>query len=178
MNSLEFEYYEWLVDLVGGSERPGGKNYDFLLDVLYKKDFVWFVPNDDNREADGLDIREEFIGLCNPVEVGEWVVQPCTMLEMLVGLAKRFSFQTSLGVIDSFWLLITNPKLHQFTDERFMRNQHGVENEVDDILDNIIYRSYPANGVGGLFPLHTNNGVDLAQKELWYQLCNYIAELD
>src|SRR5678815_5821071 len=80
-----------------------------IRDRLYIKEFVWIVPNDDNRVADGRDLRYEFVdqsGL-DDVDPG-WINLGCSMFELLVGLSRRLSFEADGRVHQWFWRLLNN----------------------------------------------------------------------
>jgi hypothetical protein len=92
------------------------------------------------------------------------------MLEMLIGLARRLSFEAEGRADDWFWHLLENIKLDKYNDSS------GYDpDEVDDILERIIWRNYRPDGVGGLFPLNEPEE-DQRKVELWYQLSAYLIE--
>ena len=57
MTKLDIDYYEWLIDQI---VIPNGKSYRDLFELMHNLEFVWTVPNDDNRVQDGWDLRPEF----------------------------------------------------------------------------------------------------------------------
>jgi hypothetical protein len=48
--------------------------------------------------------------------------------------------------------------------------------QVDNILYNLVWRNYHADGRGGFFPLQ-NPDVDQTKVEIWYQLNAYVSEM-
>lgn len=164
---LDELYFRWLYTQVGSAKR---KTHWHLLKQLHSKEFVWIVPNDDNRLEDGRDLRNEYVDETN-LEVDEiWLEMGCSMLEMLVGLARRFSFETGVSIKKCFWIMLENLGLADFTD-----SSNYDEQDVDDILDNVIWRTYEPDGRGGLFPLY-NAEEDQRDVEIWYQLSAYLLE--
>ena len=165
---LDHEYFLWLCSQVSSvKSRSRARSYRTLLGQLHDKEFVWFVPNDDNRVEDGRQLREEFLdshGLDGPVPSG------CSMLEMLIGIARRLSFLTERKVRGWFWELLRNLGIADLNDAV----PYNFE-EVDEVLDRVIYRAYSPDGSGGLFPLE-NAREDQTKVELWYQLNAYLIE--
>lgn len=173
---LDDLYLEWLYSQVASvRHRSKSKTYWCLLRQLYKKEFVWLVPNDDNRVEDGRDLRLEFLDSTGLQDVDpSWMHLGCSMLEMLIGLSKRLSFEGEGSVKDWFWELLENVELEQCTDTRY---NEQMEAYVDMVLDRIIWRTYDRSGKGGLFPLQ-HSIRDQRKLELWYQLCAYLLEHD
>lgn len=165
-------YFTWLYSLVGD---PGIKDptrtYWRLLQQLYTVEFVWIIPNDDNRVEDGKELRYEFVdqsGL-NDVDL-RWIQPECSMLELLIGLSRRLSFEAEGEPRDWFWRLIDNLGLLKYNDAR----SYSPAN-VELVLEKVIWRTYQPNGRGGLFPL-VNPQDDQRRVELWYQLSAYVLE--
>lgn len=170
---LDEEYFLWLCRQVGSveSSKIPSRNYWRLLKRLYTKEFVWIIPNDDNRAEDGRNLQYEFVkeNKIDDVDPG-WLGLGCSMFELLVGLSRRLSFEADGEPRDWFWHMIENIGLERYND-----NAHIPEKEVDEILDDIIWRTYRRNGRGGLFPLRKATD-DQRDVELWYQLNAYLLE--
>lgn len=169
---LDEHYLTWLYSQVGDvQERNPSHTYWRLLKQLYTTEFVWFIPNDDNRVEDGRCLRHEFLqneGLF-PVDPN-WMHLGCSMLEMLIGLSRRLAFEAEGEPAAWFWKLIENVGLEYYND-----NMPYQEEQVDEVLKRIIFRTYRRNGEGGLFPLrHARE--DQTRVELWYQLNAYLIE--
>lgn len=166
---LEESYFRWLCAQVGSVD---GKTHSRMLEQLFFKEFVWFVPNDDNRAEDGRDLRIEFLGPEREDVDPDFTSVGCCMLELFVGLARRASFEDMQEREQQYWFwhLIKNADLYRFDD-----NKNPFFDTVDDILDKIIFRRYGPDGQGGLFPLKTSCD-DQREVELWYQLSAYLLE--
>ncbi len=170
---LDELYFLWLCGQVGSVEdnRNPSRNYWRLLKRLYIKEFVWIIPNDDNRAEDGRDLRSEFFSNNKVAAMDtDWFTLGCSMLELLIGLARRLSFEADGEPRFWFWHLVENLGLEKYND-----NTYIPEKEVDDILDQVIWRTYRRNGKGGLFPLRKATE-DQRDVELWYQLSAYLLE--
>lgn len=141
---------------------------------MYEKPFLWSVPNDDNRIEDGKDLRWEFMGESGLPEDNVWLSLECSMLEMLIALARRASFESYGTQTDWFWEFMDNVGFREYTDEVYSKD---VSRNVDAALERIIHRTYAYNGNGGLFPLkHPFD--DQRKVEIWYQMSNYLLEDD
>lgn len=161
----------WLNSLVEPvRNRNPARTHSLLVEQLFLKDFRWSIPNDDNRMEDGKELRQEFL---YEYEVDQkWMDEPCTVLEMLVALARRVAFEDSGEPDEWFWKLMDNLGLEQYTDEVY---NYVVADEVNEVLDIFLDRRYEYNGYGGLFPLdHTD--ADQTEIEIWYQMSSYLLE--
>lgn len=171
---LDDLYLGWLHSQVSPiSVKNPKRTYWNFLKQLYEKEFLWFVPNDDNRIADGKALRYEFLTEYEVDEIdSEWLGLGCSMLEMMVGLSRRLSFETDVESRDWFWHLIENLNLTNLNDAEYNENKM---HEVDEVLERVIWRTYSPNGAGGLFPLNDVHP-DQRHVELWYQMNAFVLE--
>jgi hypothetical protein len=139
----------------------------------------WLVPNDDNRVADGLDIRLDFCHRQNiPIgDTGEFLSKdhptpPASFLEVLIGLSRRLEFIAGGRASGWAWVLMNNLELHRIVDPV----GRAKARRANAIMDRCIWRNYDPSGVGGFFPL-TRPDEDQTQIELWYQMAAYVDEL-
>jgi len=166
--TVDYEYYIWLTKKI---DIPNNKQYLGLFERMHNVEFVWTVPNDDNRVQDGLDLRSEFL---NIQDGGEITIGGVTCLEVLVALSRRVAFIAD-GAHHSrkwAWTLLKNLGLQRFSDPLTPEKTARVDN----ILHDLIWRHYHANGRGGFFPLQ-NPEVDQTTVEIWYQLNAYVSEM-
>lgn len=170
---LDELYFTWLCRQVGEEDTGNPhKTYWKLLRTLFSKPFVYIIPHDNNRAQDGKDLRSEFAADLNIYPDQGWMNLDCSMLELLIGLSRTLSFLCEGESRAWFWELIENLNLEKYNDNAFI-----PEHRIEDILDEVIWRTYRPNGRGGLFPLKARPpGVDLRDIELWYQLNNYVLE--
>lgn len=166
MKQLNYNYYEWLISQI---DIPNGKTYTGLFECMHNVEFVWTVPNDDNRVQDGLDLRPEFAD----GKVSDLVLEGATFLEVLIGISRRLEFTAGGEARHWAWRLIKNLRLHKCHDPLFEEKYAKVR----DILDTVIWRTYQSNGRGGFFPLH-NPPEDQTKVEIWYQLNAYVIEME
>jgi hypothetical protein len=168
MDDLEAAYFKWLYPQVIDTEHRN-RPYEGLLMLLYFKEFVWTVPNDDNRIEDGLEIRREFLAT---QRTRYELTLPCSFLEVLIGLSRRLEFQTDGTAEGWAWQLLVNLELHRMADPLSRRKQ----SQVDEILEAVIWRTYNPDGSGGFFPLGWPEE-DQTKVEIWYQMAHYVNEM-
>ena len=172
-DNIEQAYFEWMCDLVCDRRYSNQITYDKLLRFLHNTEFVYFIPKDENRAEDGIDLRYRFALHQNHEDVEYYLDGPCSVLEMMIALAIRCeeSIMDDPGRGDRtgqwFWGMITNLGLGSMIDSRFDRQY------VEDVVETFLNREYEPNGKGGLFTVrHCNR--DLRTVEIWYQLCWYL----
>lgn len=172
------EYFDWLLNFnIGGEAR----RYLGLLSLLHQKTFRWFIRNDDNRCEDGLALRNSFVDAFNwdrdHLEVEYFLKSECTILELLVALAKRTNdYMYDLNPDNDqtskwFFEMITNLGFDRFSGKTIGR-MHEVE--IDDVLESLMDRTYDYYGHGSLFPVEKRPHKDMAKVEIWYQLMEYL----
>lgn len=169
--TLDDQYLTWLYSRVAEVKtRKSSKTYWNLFRQLYSTEFVWFVPNDDNRAEDGRELRCEWVADQGIQADHDWLSLGCSFLELLIGLARRLEFEAGGNTPSWFWHLIDNVGLLGFHDR-----SNFSEEEVEDRTSAIIWRTYDENGNGGLFPLQRSSH-DQRRVEIWYQLSEYLLQ--
>lgn len=150
--------------------RKTPNTYWELFDQLLQTEFVWFVPNDDNRATDGRELRYEWAARTGAQVDTQWLETGCSFLEMLIALSRRLSFEEGNDSASWFWQLIENLGLTEFKDGSGFESE-----EVQDVTHRVMFRNYDRNGNGGLFPLRSSNK-DQRKVEIWYQLSEYLLQ--
>lgn len=173
MKPLDELYLEWLYEQVANPNvTDPRRTYWRLLKQLHDKQAVWRVRYDDNRLAEGKYLRFEFAdALGVSIEDEAWMGLECSVLELMVGLARNLCYE-DLAERDTafwFWKMIENIGLRHYTDA------DSDQNHIDGVLDRVLLRKYDADGNGGFFPLR-NPSKDQRSVELWYQLSAYVME--
>lgn len=165
------EYYEWLLDTVGG-HTANGIRYMKLFKKLFSTPFRWTVENDSNRATDGLELRDKFFEETDADSI-QVVFDECSVLEMMVALSIRCETDIMADPLDDmvpsrwFWEMIDNLGLASMTDDYF------DERYVEGRLNRWENREYDRDGFGGLFPLKRADK-DQRKVEIWFQLCAYL----
>lgn len=164
-------YFHWLVEQVREQGGHPDKTYWDVLRIMHEKEFLWLVPNDDNRLVDGLDLRNEFIEerrtMFSTDKFG-----PCSCLEVMIALSRRLAWVAGEAAEGWAWQLLCNLDLHKMPDPLSRRKA----NRTDDILQRMIWRTYSPDGMGGFFPLAWPE-YDQTKMEIWYQMHAYAQEI-
>lgn len=164
-------YLRWLEPQLRDDHAPT-KSYWDLINVMFDKPFVDHVPYDDNRIADGLELRSEFKHVGHIRQNVLDRLGPCSFLEVHIGLSRRMAFTAGGEAPEWSWDLLRNLDLHRFPDPLSGRKQTKAK----EIMDAVIWRRYAPDGQGGFFPL-LQADEDQTQIELWYQLNAYVEEI-
>jgi len=171
---LDELYFQWLYRQVADLRvKNPARTYWTLLRQLHSKEFLWSVPNDDNRLEDGKFLRYEFLEDRPPATAiadNRWLNAGCSMLEMMIALSRRLSFLSGGAASEWFWHLMDNIGIRECSDA-VKYNPHMV----DRALTRVITRHYDEDGNGGLFPLRKPK-VDQRSLELWDQMNCYLIE--
>lgn len=179
--TVKKDYFDWLKSIVGAEAE-----YSFLWWKLHNTDFIWLIDRDENRAEDGKYLRYIFTVSAydrvdfNPEEVDEYLSGPCSVMELLVGLARRMEHDImendDLGDRTGVWFheMITNLGLDKYDDK------HYSETKVSDIIHRFMGRKYGKTGVGNVFKVGQGVGhkigPDLRNLEIWDQLQVYVLE--
>jgi hypothetical protein len=169
---LENLYFNWLCAKVIMTDKstPSLTHYK-LLRMLHNTEFTWLLSGDDNRAEDGKELRSEFLIAADIPDNVEWRTIPgCSMLEMFIAFARRAQFQTEIPAREWFWEFMNNIGLDGADD-----GSDITEGEIEDILDVVVWRTYLANGYGGIFPIDDPTH-DQRKVELWYQFYEYLED--
>jgi hypothetical protein len=161
------DYFAWLCDRVAIPRDAG--SYETTLTIMFSHEFVWIIGNDENRIADGRDIRLEYNmdnGFVHDIHTA-----PVNFLEVLIGLSERVAFLVDQEPVDWAWNLMKNLKLGGFHDPLSGKEIRKVMN----ILESVIWRRYGPDGSGGFFPLRDPKN-DQRVVEIWDQMSAYIEE--
>ena len=168
---MDDAYYRWLIDLL--DDEYLRLNYQKLLRQLFDTEYYWEINFDGNRASDGLNLRKYYgnqIGY-----PGFSLPQGCTVLEMMLALAKRteddIMHDPRIGDRTAywFWTMRQNLDLDRFDD--FSYNADSV----DCRLQIFMHHRYAPDGNGGLFPCYGIE-TDMRKTDLWWQLNQFLVE--
>jgi hypothetical protein len=175
--TIDDNYIEWLYQGDIGAVRNRNPHRSFwkLARKLYSTPFTWSIRNDENRAADGIELRGEFLDAVGADIVDEsWMALDASVLEVLIGIARRVSFESFGAPAEWFWKFLMNLGLNGYTDAVWSM---AIEREVDQIIYNFVHRQYEYDGTGSIFPLRDPEK-DQRELEIWAQMSAYILEGD
>lgn len=173
---INAEYFEWLCELIDARRFSKQVSYRRLLEHLHNIEFTWFIPRDDNRADDGIQLRRRYALIRDDITLQRYLDGPCSVLEMIVALANRceesIMDDTMLGNRTGqwFWGMIHNLGLSSMKDANFDREY------VDDTIARFLNRDYEPDGRGGLFTVK-HCEYDLRTVEIWRQLSYYLGSI-
>ena len=169
---IQDEYFEWLVGIACIDSKV--VSYRKLLAYLHETEFIYSMPMDSNRAADGKELRYRFAHRYLGDDSAEYYITgPCSVLEMMLALAIRceenIMDDPTMGdrTAQWFWGMISSLGLGGMYDSNF--DIYKVEDVVNRFLD----RDYDPDGRGGLFTIR-NFEYDMRTIEIWQQLCEYL----
>lgn len=170
---IRADYFQWLCEKIRVDEPD--HSYWILAKELFNTEFYSLVPNDFNRESDGVELRRDYM-----FDSGIWLMDctdPCNMLEMLIALADKIDGLLSTDEKEDqsyiyFWEMITNLGLDVITDEDY--GKYGPF-YIRERLEKLLERKYTMKGKGGLFPMKYSKK-DQRKIEIWYQMQEYLLE--
>lgn len=177
MDDIWEAYGSWLIQHVGLKKR----GYSKLFQRLHNTHFYYTHPMDSNRSVDGMCLRDVFLDEVdlhkNLISFPTSSMGDCSVLEMLVALAIRCDNEyigdpKNPRPDQFFWQMCENLGLDRFKNAGFSKKK---EAELDDILQNWMYRKHGSDGVGGLFPVKNpkNNHREI---EIWKQMMEFLSE--
>lgn len=173
---VEKEYLEWICKLINRKRFSKHVSYEKLLTHLHSIEFTWFIPHDDNRADDGIQLRRRYSLDMDDMTLQTYLHGPCSVLEMMVALAIRCeeTIMDDIAMGDRteqwFWGMIHNLGLNSMDDNNF------DVNFVDDVVARLLDREYEPDGRGGLFTVkHCPH--DMRTVEIWRQLSWYLGSI-
>src|SRR5689334_16281721 len=134
---LELTYFNWLCAKVLDSHT---RDYEPLMEILFRTEFVYKVPEDQHRWADGLELRHDFLKRRQKKRNSLDAI-PVSILEVFIAFANRASFQTDGPARDWFWRFLSNLGLDQFN-----RVSEADVPLIEDVLYAFVWRIYEPNG--------------------------------
>jgi len=165
---VDDQYLLWLIHCVGAEE------YTKVCNTMQKIVFDASVPNDDNRAAEGKDLRRQFLEQHNyhTSVYYMWLAPPASIFETLAALTDHAEFMTGISKDKWFKIFLGNLHIENCHDGRW---SGAVSRKVQRALEMFNHRHYMPSGHGGLFPIQ-NSIYDQREIEIWYQMCAFIQE--
>lgn len=172
-------YFKWLIKKI--NVRNKNKYFNNLLSYLYNVEFTWTMARDENLVLRAYEeTRPQFFDE-NPIarkylQMGEELEEPCSVLEMMVGLALDCETKIMTNFVDDntgewFWAMVDSLGLDEFDDGRWDLW------EVDLIVNKFLKREYEPDGKGGLFTV-SGTKTNMQKLEIWYQMQLYLRFLN
>lgn len=158
-------YFHWLLKFIGNGFCRKNSYFE-LLEYLFNTEFCWSIPMDENRAADGIELRRRFVMDCDedPEASYLYLSGPASVLEVLIALSIRMEY-IARGSIDLskssqwFWGMIKSLSIFDCYDGCFDADK------VTYFLDGW----FDARSEISIFP----DG----EGELWHQAMKFLSDL-
>lgn len=178
-DTLQKRYFDWMCDIVCGSDEYRTVSYVKLLTFLHDTEFTYIESLDENRAQGGIDFRYRFgyeNNYSSSIIARHLDDRPCSVLEMMVAMAFRveeeimddFTYGDRTG--QWFWNMIVNLGLGNMCDSVF------DEEKAHDIITRFLNREYDYDGKGGLFTV-ANSEYDMRGVDIWTQFMWYLNDV-
>lgn len=175
-------YFEWLKSEAFSlaSER---REYEGVLRELHDIPFYWTIWSDENRAGDAMSFRQhEFLNFqhgldgVDQVWLGNWATATPSVLEVLLAIARRWTFYFQGDVQPYFGHLFHNMGFDRFPGRAISSaTRERIRLKVDCWLS----RQFKPNGHGSPFPVDNMRAfdiLDMRKIDIWGQMNAYSAE--
>lgn len=177
-------YLDWLESFTIDPYYVEGADptYHYLIKTLWDIPFHGSIGNDDDRGADGIELRIRYddilakkIGIDdNVMPQTRGIFGPCRVLEMLIALSMRMcdicqDLVPNNSVSRWFWEIMVNVGFDYLSDDAWeWQNSEKLVNDTVDRIMNLKGRGYGKAG-GGWF-----RSTRWKTIEIWYQMHEYL----
>lgn len=173
-------YFDWLRrDCF--QEHTEQREYEGVLRTLHDIPFYWTIWLDEARAGDALVFRQsDFLSFQNDLDgldqhwLNAWAQQAPSVLEVMLGMARRWSFYFEGEVSFYFQHMFRNMRFDRFPGRVLSSSGQA---KIRELCDDWMARQFQPNGIGSPFPvIHALDVIDMRQVDLWAQMNAYSAE--
>lgn len=152
-------YTSWLI------KRGCLENYSELASVWDELDFVWYIPEDEDKAIQALRMRDEY---CYETDMPSPRQAPASFLEVFVSITDTLTAMLYQDRELFTKSILLNLGARSYSDDgRLPSEIHG---EALIIAERVMYRTYSRNGTGGLFRIP---GTDTLEMPLTTQMIQW-----
>lgn len=140
-------------------------NYSELASVWDELDFVWYIPEDEDKAIQALRMRDEYCyetGMPSPRQA------PASFLEVFVSITDTLTAMLYQDRESFTKSILLNLGARSFSDDGRLPSE--IHEEALIIAERVMYRTYSRNGTGGLFRIP---GVDTLEMPLTTQMIQW-----
>lgn len=155
-------YTRWLI------QRGCLENYSELASVWDELDFVWYIPEDEDRAVQALRMRDEYCyetGMLTPRQA------PSSFLEVFVSITDNLTAMLYQDRESFTKSILMNMGARSYSDDG--RPISEIREEALVIAERVMYRTYGRNGSGGLFRIPGSDILEtpiVSQMIMWANL--------
>lgn len=155
-------YTRWLI------QRGCLENYSELASVWDEIDFVWYIPEDEDKAVQALRMRDEY---CYETEMPSPRQAPASFLEVFVSITDTLTAMLYQDREEFTKSILLNMGARSYSDD--VRLPLEIHEEALTIAERVMYRTYGRNGSGGLFRVPGSNILETpitSQMIMWANL--------
>lgn len=152
-------YTSWLI------KRGCLENYSELASVWDELDFVWYIPEDEDKAIQALRMRDEY---CHETGMPSPRQAPASFLEVFVSITDTLTAMLYQDRESFTKSILLNLGARSFSDDGRLPSE--IHEEALIIAERVMYRTYSRNGTGGLFRIP---GVDTLEMPLTTQMIQW-----
>lgn len=133
-------YTRWLI------QRGCLEEYSELASVWDELDFVWYIPEDEDKAIQALRMRDEYCyetGMSSPRQA------PASFLEVFVSITDTLTAMLYQDRETFTKSILLNVGARSYSDDGRLPSE--IQEEALVIAERVMYRTYGRNGSGGLF---------------------------
>lgn len=152
-------YTPWLI------KRGCLENYSELASVWDELDFVWYIPEDEDKAVQALRMRDEY---CYETSMPSPRRAPASFLEVFVSITDSLTallYQDREKFTKS---ILLNMGAYSYSDDGRLPSE--IHEGALEIAERVMYRTYGRNGSGGLFRIP---GEDILETPLTTQMIKW-----
>lgn len=149
-------YTSWLI------ERGCLENYTELASVWDELDFMWYIPEDEDKAIQALRMRDEY---CYETGAPSPRQAPASFLEVFVSITDTLTAMLYQDRESFTKSILLNMGARSYSDDGRLSSE--IHEAALDIAERVMYRTYNWNGTGGLFRIP---GVDVLETPLTTQM--------
>lgn len=182
MAELNETYFRWLcADAFTDAQEAA--TFEGVARELHDIPFYWTMWLDENRAGDALSFRQsDFLSFYNQeallnmdqLWLGQWATASPSVFEVLLGIARRWSFYYENPPNYYFGIMFSNLGLFIYPGDSLLT---VAKEDIRNKMDTWMNRQFRSNGIGSPFPVHRAlDIIDMRTLDIWGQMNAYSAE--
>lgn len=155
-------YTPWLI------QRGCLENYSELASVWDELDFVWYIPEDEDKAIQALRMRDEY---CYEMSMPSPRQAPASFLEVFVCITDSLTAMLYQDREKFTKSILLNMGARSYSDDGRLPSE--IHEGALEIAERVMYRTYGRNGSGGLFRIPGANVLETpitSQMIMWANL--------
>lgn len=152
-------YTPWLI------QRGCLENYSELASVWDELDFVWYIPEDEDKAVQALRMRDEY---CYEMSIPSPRQAPASFLEVFVSITDSLTAMLYQDREVFTKSILLNMGARSYSDDGRLPSE--IHEGALEIAERVMYRTYGRNGSGGLFRIP---GEDILETPLTTQMIKW-----